>query len=76
MTEHEQKAERFAGQRTFCEVYDFDNTYEKWYKDPEIDEKEFAIDTVVEQEEKNFIERGCEYNIYEKNLRRKNRLPS
>ena len=66
MTEHEQKAERFAGQRTFCEVYDFDTTYEKWYKDPEIDKKEFAIDTVVEQEEKNFIERGCEYNIYEK----------
>ncbi len=66
MTEHEQKAERFAGQRTFCEVYDFDTKYEKWYKDSEIDKKEFAIDTVVEQEEKNFIARGCEYNIYEK----------
>ena len=30
MTEHEQKAQRFSGQRTFCEVYQISSLITKW----------------------------------------------
>ena len=36
MTEHEQKAQRFSGQRTFCEVYNLTSQIEIWEKNAEI----------------------------------------
>jgi hypothetical protein len=34
MTEHEQKAQRYAGQRTFCEVYNLTPKAEAWERTP------------------------------------------
>ncbi|MBQ8404110.1 MAG: hypothetical protein IJX55_06775 [Clostridia bacterium] len=66
MTEHEQKAERYAGQRTFCEIYNLSPEIEKWEKDAEIEPRDFAIAFVTETESKNFIARGCAYNVYDR----------
>ena len=66
MTEHEQKAERYAGQRMFCEIYDLTPEIEKWEKDEIIDLRDFAIARLCPTEyKKAFIERGCEYNVYD-----------
>lgn len=65
MTEHEQRAERYCGQRTFCEIYNLTYLKEKW--ETEIFEpsfKEFALVTLEPTESKQFIERGCGYNTY------------
>ncbi|MBQ8862212.1 MAG: hypothetical protein IJ021_05685 [Clostridia bacterium] len=64
MTEHEQKAQRYAGQRTFCEVYNLTPSIEKWEKDAEIKLYEFALVLTRQTEEKEFIARGCDYNIF------------
>ncbi|MBQ8495868.1 MAG: hypothetical protein IJ489_00230 [Clostridia bacterium] len=66
MTEHEQKAERFAGQRTFCEVYNISPLKKIWETMPEIREKAYAVPFLCETEPKNFIERGSYYNTYDK----------
>lgn len=67
MTEHEQKAERYAGQRTFCEIYNLSPEIEKWEKDHEIDIHDFAVATTYPvSESKTFISRGCEYNVYDR----------
>ena len=66
MTEHEQKAQRFAGQRTFCEVYSVSPLIEKWERLPKINEKEYAIAKLTKTEEKTFIARGSYYNVYDK----------
>lgn len=67
MTEHEQKAERYAGQRTFCEIYNLCPEIEKWEKDEVIDERDFAIAKAAPVEEtKTFILRGCDYNTYDR----------
>ena len=65
MTEHEQKAQRYAGQRTFCEVYNLTPSIEKWEKDTEIKLYEFALVLTRQTEEKEFIARGCDYNIFD-----------
>ena len=66
MTEHEQKAQRFAGQRTFCEVWNISPLKKLWESAPEIKEKAYAMTLVRETEAKNFIERGSYYNTYDK----------
>ncbi len=66
MTEHEQKAERYAGQRTFCEIYNLSPIFEKWAKDVEIDTRNFAMAYTTATENKAFISRGCAYNVYDK----------
>ncbi len=66
MTEHEQKTERYSGQRTFCEVYNLSPVYESWYRDAEIDQKAFALVLLERTEEKTFIARGSYYNTYER----------
>ncbi len=66
ITEHEQKAVRYAGQRTFCEVYNLSHIFEKWYKDINIEQRDFAIFPAERTAEKTFIARGCAYNIYER----------
>lgn len=65
MTEHEQKAQRYAGQRTFCEIYNLSPSIEKWEKDENINFREFAIAMPKITDDKVFIERGCDYNIYD-----------
>ncbi len=65
MTEHEQKAQRYAGQRTFCEVYNLTPEVEKWEKNIEIDLRSFALTLTHPTGEKIFIARGCDYNIYD-----------
>ena len=67
MTEHEQKAERYAGQRTFCEIYNLRPELENWEKDENISIRNFAIAKLaILEEAKTFIERGCEYNVYDR----------
>ena len=66
MTEHEQKAQRFSGQRTFCEVYQISPMITKWEKSPMINEREYALVSLSEVEEKKFIARGSSYNVYDK----------
>ena len=66
MTEHEQKAQRFSGQRTFMEVYRLSPEIALWEGALEIIEKRFALAKLVPTEEKRFIPRGSEYNIYDK----------
>lgn len=66
MTEHEQKAQRFSGQRTFVEVYDLDASIAVWEKAKEIDPRDFAILRATPTENKVFIHRGCGYHTYEK----------
>jgi len=66
MTEHEQKAQRYAGQRTFCETYNLSPLFEKWYKDTEISARNFALVRLYPTEEKTFIHRGCYYNVYDR----------
>ena len=65
MTEHEQKAQRYAGQRTYCEVYNITPKTEKWEKDTEIDFRDFAMILTNPTEEKSFIARGCGYNTFD-----------
>ena len=66
MTEHEQKAQRFSGQRTFCEVYRISSLIAKWEKSAVINEREYALVSLSEVEEKKFIARGSSYNVYDK----------
>lgn len=66
MTEREQKAQRFSGQRTFVEVYNLDASIAAWEKVKEIDLHDFAILGTVPTENKVFIPRGCGYYTYEK----------
>ncbi|MBQ2988609.1 MAG: hypothetical protein IJD59_05850 [Clostridia bacterium] len=66
MTEHEQKAERYSGQRTFCEVYRISPLIAKWEKAPEINTRDYAIATLFPVEEKVFIPRGSSYNVYDR----------
>ena len=66
MTEHEQKAQRFSGQRTFCEVYNLTSQIEIWEKNAEILPMEYAIIGTAPTEEKTFIARGSSYNTYDK----------
>lgn len=65
MTEHEQKAERYAGQRTYCETTNLTPMIEKWEKDEIIDPRKFAmIQTAIIEDKKKFIARGCDYETY------------
>lgn len=65
ITEHEQKAERYCGQRTFCEVYNITHLKEKWETEAfEPTAREFALVLLSETESKQFIPRGCGYNTY------------
>jgi len=66
MTEHEQKAQRYSGQRTFCEVYRMSPLITKWERSPEIQEREYALTKLAVTEEKTFIARGSAYNHYDK----------
>ena len=66
MTEHEQKAQRFSGQRTFMEVYRLSPMIALWESALEIIEKRFALAKLAPTEEKRFIPRGSEYNVYDK----------
>ena len=66
MTEHEQKTQRYAGQRTFSEVYNVSPLTKIWETMPEIKEKPFAVTMLKKTEPKKFIERGSYYNVYEK----------
>ena len=66
MTEHEQKAERYSGQRTFCEVYRISPLLSKWEKAPEINMKDYAMAMLFPVEDKNFIPRGSSYNVYDR----------
>ncbi len=66
MTEHEQKAERYSGQRTFCEVYNLSPIFEKWEKDAEINLRDFVILPAEKTGDKAFISRGCAYNVYDR----------
>ncbi len=68
MTEHEQKAQRFSGQRTFCEVYQISSLISKWEKSPMINERDYALVCLSDVEEKNFIARGSSYHVYDKIL--------
>ena len=68
MTEHEQKAQRYSGQRTFVEVYRMSRAVSIWESALEINEKQFAIARLAPTEEKIFIPRGSEYNVYDKIL--------
>jgi alpha-L-rhamnosidase len=65
MTEHEQKAERYAGQRTFCEVYNLTPDVEAWEKDIQADVRKYALILTYKTEEKTFIARGCGYNLFD-----------
>ena len=65
MTEHEQKAQRYAGQRTFCEIYNLTPKIRKWAQDEEINPRDYAIAYAQKTEDKTFIERGCEYTEYD-----------
>ena len=66
MTEHEQKAERYSGQRTFCEVYQMSPLISKWEKAREINMRDYAIAMLSPVEDKVFIPRGSSYNVYDK----------
>lgn len=66
MTEHEQKAQRFSGQRTFCEVYRMSPVMLEWERKPVIDERTYAIAALTPVGEKTFIPRGSAYNVYDK----------
>ncbi|MBQ8447735.1 MAG: hypothetical protein IJX27_02245 [Clostridia bacterium] len=65
MTEHEQKAQRYSGQRTFCEVYNLTPALENWETAAEIDPRDFALTLTRPTEEKEFIARECSYNVYD-----------
>ncbi len=65
MTEHEQQAMRYAGQRTFCETYHLAPKFAKWERDEDINVRDFATVLCAPIEEsKTFIARGCDYNKY------------
>jgi alpha-L-rhamnosidase len=66
MTEHEQKAERYSGQRTFCEVYQMSPQISKWERAREINMRDYAIVTLSSVEDKVFIPRGSSYNVYDR----------
>lgn len=57
-----QKVSRYSYQRTFCEVYEYDETYKNFECDANT---EFAQVELVTVEEKRFIERGVPYPAYE-----------
>lgn len=65
MTEHEQKAERYSGQRTFCEIYNLTPDVQRWETDPLAMPWDFAAILTYPTEEKCFIARSCDYNIYD-----------
>jgi len=62
-TEHEQKTERYSFQRTFCEVYNLTPALSAWETEEDI--SGFSLTDTVPTEQKNFIIRGCEYNVYD-----------
>ena len=66
MTEHEQRAQRFSGQRTFCETYQFSPMISEWERKPVINERAYAIARLSLVGEKAFIARGCADNVYER----------
>ena len=66
MTEHEQRAQRYSGQRTFMEVCRISPEISLWESALEIIEKRFALAKLVLTEEKRFIPRGSSYNVYDK----------
>jgi len=66
MTEHEQKAQRYSGQRTFTEVYRISSMISVWESAVEIEKKQFSLARLFPTEEKRFIPRGSEYNVYDK----------
>lgn len=61
--EHEQKAERYSFQRTFCEVYNLTPSLSAWEKEKNI--SGFTLLDTVPTEKKTFIARGCTYNTYD-----------
>ncbi|PWL98439.1 MAG: hypothetical protein DBY04_04435 [Clostridiales bacterium] len=63
VTEHEQKAERYSFQRTFCEVYNLDPRLAAWETEQEC--AGFSLLEMSPTEEKTFIARGCGYNTYD-----------
>ncbi|MGN1095087.1 MAG: hypothetical protein ACI4QR_01725, partial [Eubacteriales bacterium] len=66
-TEYEQKAERYAFQRTFCETYNLTPIIQKWEKETELSPRDFSLAEVHPvSDEKTFIPRGCEYNVYDR----------
>ena len=67
MTEHEQKVERYCNQRTFCEVYNLDESLNAWNLDTsaEFTDKDFALVNPVRMDQKTYIARGSYYNTYD-----------
>ena len=65
MTEHEQKAERYSGQRTFCEIYNLTPEFSAWEKDAGADILKYALILTYPTAPKNFIARGCGYNTFD-----------
>lgn len=63
VTEHEQKVQRYSFQRTFCEVYRLTPALAAWETEKSI--SGFPLIETVPTEEKTFIARGCEYNVYD-----------
>ncbi len=66
MTEHEQRAQRYSGQRTFSEIYRISPMIAVWESALEIPAKQFSLAKLVPTEEKQYISRGSEYNVYDK----------
>ena len=66
MTEHEQKAQRYASQRTFCEIYNLTPDIEKWESDTDAEIFRFPLTLLRKTDEKVFIRRTCENNIYDR----------
>ena len=66
MTEHEQRAQRYSGQRTFMEVYRISPLLAVWESAPELPPKQFSLARLAPTQEKIYIPRGSEYNVYDK----------
>ncbi|MBQ9748161.1 MAG: hypothetical protein IJV98_05195 [Clostridia bacterium] len=66
MTEHEQKAQRYSVQRTFCEVWNLSPLSSLWETATDLGEhmRRFALLTPMQVEEKRYLPRGCAYNVY------------
>ena len=60
--EHEEKVHRFSYQRTFCEVYNFNDNYDKFFASSDI--TGIGLVNTVDIGEKRYIERGCGYTEY------------
>ena len=63
VTEHEQKVQRYSFQRTFCEVYHLAPALAAWETEKGV--SGFPLIETAPTEEKTFIARGCEYNVYD-----------